>query len=188
MDKGLTKTKMGADKLFKNTPNTPKFICPNCLPKPKSLGFFMKKGFIGHPQSVVVAKRPCIAFQPLYGTTIFLPFPACNSNLDLILYYTQVYYVPVPRKTRLLSQVCIRTFFSSELFNDHRKWERCSGQFYVRRQRDQVLFIIWSSENCGFKLTSTWFNLRLAFNIISLEVSAEKEIHLLLIHKKFKLR
>ena len=32
-------TKMGADKLAKNTPNAPKFTCPNCLPKPKSLGF-----------------------------------------------------------------------------------------------------------------------------------------------------
>ena len=24
---------MGADKLSENTPNAPKFICPNCLPK-----------------------------------------------------------------------------------------------------------------------------------------------------------
>ena len=32
-------TKMGADKAAENTPNAPKFICPNCLPKPKSLGF-----------------------------------------------------------------------------------------------------------------------------------------------------
>ena len=29
----------GADKLTKNTPNAPKFICSNCLPKPKSFGF-----------------------------------------------------------------------------------------------------------------------------------------------------
>ena len=26
-------TKMDADKLAKNTPNAPNFICPNCLPK-----------------------------------------------------------------------------------------------------------------------------------------------------------
>jgi hypothetical protein len=32
-------TKMGADKSAKNIPNTPKFTCPNCLPKHKSLGF-----------------------------------------------------------------------------------------------------------------------------------------------------
>jgi hypothetical protein len=32
-------TKMGADKLAENTPNAPKFIRPNCLSKPKSLGF-----------------------------------------------------------------------------------------------------------------------------------------------------
>ena len=38
---------MGADKLFKNTPNAPKFICPNCLPKPRSLGFWWKKASLG---------------------------------------------------------------------------------------------------------------------------------------------
>jgi hypothetical protein len=32
-------TKMGADKLAKNIPNVPKFICPIFLSKPKSLGF-----------------------------------------------------------------------------------------------------------------------------------------------------
>ena len=37
-------TKMGADKLAKNTPNDPKLICPNCLPKsPKVLDFNEKK-------------------------------------------------------------------------------------------------------------------------------------------------
>ena len=35
--------KMGADKLAINILNAPKFICPNCLPKPKSLGFDEKK-------------------------------------------------------------------------------------------------------------------------------------------------
>ena len=40
MDKGLTHcTKMGADSLAENTPNAPEFICPVCLPKPKSSGF-----------------------------------------------------------------------------------------------------------------------------------------------------
>ena len=29
--------------------NAPKFICPNCLPKPKSFGFRWKKGFIVRP-------------------------------------------------------------------------------------------------------------------------------------------
>jgi hypothetical protein len=36
---GTHYTKMGADKLAENTPNAPKIICPNCLPKPKILGF-----------------------------------------------------------------------------------------------------------------------------------------------------
>ena len=32
-------TKMGADSLAEYTPNDPEFICPICLPKPKSSGF-----------------------------------------------------------------------------------------------------------------------------------------------------
>ena len=40
---GPHRTKMGADKSAKNTSNAPTFICPNCLPKPKSLGFWWKK-------------------------------------------------------------------------------------------------------------------------------------------------
>ena len=43
MDKELTVPQMGADKSDKNTPNAQKFICPNCLPKLKSLGFRWKK-------------------------------------------------------------------------------------------------------------------------------------------------
>ena len=46
MDKGM---RMGADSLAENTPNAPEFICPICLPKPKSSGFQWKKGFIGRP-------------------------------------------------------------------------------------------------------------------------------------------
>ena len=41
IDKGPTSqsTEVGANKLAENTPNAPKFICPNCLPKLKRLGF-----------------------------------------------------------------------------------------------------------------------------------------------------
>ena len=56
MDKGLTvklSTKMGADKLFENTPNAPKVICPNFLPKPKNLGFWWKKATLG-------VRSPCL--------------------------------------------------------------------------------------------------------------------------------
>ena len=44
---------MGADCSAENIPNVPKFICPICLPKSKSLGLQSKKGFIGRPQSVI---------------------------------------------------------------------------------------------------------------------------------------
>ena len=52
---GLLMKKMGADKLSENTPNAPKFICPNCLPKSKSFGISMKKDFIGCPKSMFVS-------------------------------------------------------------------------------------------------------------------------------------
>ena len=44
---GTHSTKMGADKSVKNTPNSLKCICPNWLPKPKSLGFWWKKASLG---------------------------------------------------------------------------------------------------------------------------------------------
>ena len=54
MDKeGTVCTKMGADKSAENTPNAPKFIGPNCLPKPKSLGFWWKKASLG-------VRSPCL--------------------------------------------------------------------------------------------------------------------------------
>ena len=34
---------MGADSSAENTPNAPEFICPICLPKPKSLDFNEKR-------------------------------------------------------------------------------------------------------------------------------------------------
>ena len=40
-------TKMGNDSLAENTPNAPEFICPICLPKPKSSGFQWKKALQG---------------------------------------------------------------------------------------------------------------------------------------------
>ena len=40
---------MGADSLAENTPNAPEFICPICLPNPKSFGFQWKKASLGVP-------------------------------------------------------------------------------------------------------------------------------------------
>ena len=44
---------MGADKSAENTPNAPKFICLNCLPKPKSLEFRWKKASLD-------VRSPCL--------------------------------------------------------------------------------------------------------------------------------
>ena len=44
---GTRCTKMGADKLAQNTPNAPKFICPNCSPSPKVWDFDEKKASLG---------------------------------------------------------------------------------------------------------------------------------------------
>ena len=42
MDKGLI-VPLSADSSAENTPNAPKFICPNCLSKTKKLEILMKK-------------------------------------------------------------------------------------------------------------------------------------------------
>ena len=57
MDKRLTVPKMGADKLVENTPDVPEFIWLNCLPKPKSLGFWWEKASLGVSSPWVVKKR-----------------------------------------------------------------------------------------------------------------------------------
>ena len=44
----ITKMALDADKSAKNTPNATKSICPNCLPKPKSLGFHWASVVIDH--------------------------------------------------------------------------------------------------------------------------------------------
>ena len=54
-EQGTHSTKMGTDKSFENTPNALKFICPNCLPKLKSLGFRWKKASLG-------VRSPCTSF------------------------------------------------------------------------------------------------------------------------------
>ena len=60
---------MGADKSAEHTPNSPKLICPNCLPKPKSLGFWRKKGL--HWASVVHSWE-CVFFKFLKKTFLVL--------------------------------------------------------------------------------------------------------------------
>ena len=68
-------TKMGADKpAEENTPYAPKLICPNCLPKPKSLGFQWKKVWLG-------VRSPCLQLANPERTKLF-------SSLWLTLFYS----------------------------------------------------------------------------------------------------
>ena len=61
---------MGADGLDKNTLNAPKFICPICLLKPKSLGFQQKKASLG-------VRSPCIEASKLHA---MMPAWDCPSS------------------------------------------------------------------------------------------------------------
>ena len=74
MDKGLTDrcTKMGAESLTENTPNAPEFICPICLPNPKSSGFQWKKASLG-------VRSPCSCILRERKTSIW----RCFSNTDV---------------------------------------------------------------------------------------------------------
>ena len=69
-------TKKVADSLAENTPNAPKFICPNCLPKPKSLGFRRIKASLGvhSPWSLrsLHLKSHCNANKSLFSANVVL--------------------------------------------------------------------------------------------------------------------
>jgi hypothetical protein len=54
-------TKMSADSLAENTPNTPEFICTICLHKLESSGFQWKKGSLG-------VRSPCTNASARLGT------------------------------------------------------------------------------------------------------------------------
>ena len=58
MDKGqgTHSTKMGADRLVKNTPNAPNLSAQIVCPSPNVWDFYEKKGFIGRPWSVYFEK------------------------------------------------------------------------------------------------------------------------------------
>ena len=72
-------TKMGADKSAENTPNAPKFICPNCLPKHRSLRFSWK---IWCPLSVIAT----IGIMEKYtGQTFIIDTYEKNDNNSMRL-------------------------------------------------------------------------------------------------------
>ena len=75
-------TKMGADSLAKNIPNAPKFICPICLPKPKSLGFQWEKASLGVCSPCKIPSRPiwgiCASVNNLFW--LFAPHSFRNST------------------------------------------------------------------------------------------------------------
>ena len=85
---GTHSTKKGADKLAKNFLNAPKIICPNCCPKPKSLGFRWKKALLGvHSPWLYLSKRDsCI--RSLYGWTLCKVKQAWSrACMDVKLFY-----------------------------------------------------------------------------------------------------
>ena len=57
---GTQSTKMGADKSAENITTAPRFICPNCLPKPKSLGFWWKTASLGFRSPCSRARCNCL--------------------------------------------------------------------------------------------------------------------------------
>ena len=82
---GTRCTKIGADSLVKNTPNAPKFICPICLLKPKSLGFQWKNASLGvhspcfdmYVQKYTALKLDWFSiFFPGYSYILFFLVPA----------------------------------------------------------------------------------------------------------------
>ena len=90
MDKKLTVcTKMGADSLAENTQNAPEFICPICLPKPKSSGFQWKKASLG-------VRSPGSLPSSTNIVVVFLSILWCfDNNLPSFIFLTH----EIPRPT-----------------------------------------------------------------------------------------
>ena len=80
---------MGVDKLVKNTPNAPKFICPNCLPKPKILGFWWKKDSLG-------VRSPCsklmiiLLISEYFNFEILQKLDEIPSMIDAAVFETEI--------------------------------------------------------------------------------------------------
>ena len=85
---GTLSTKMGVDKPAENTQNAPKCICPNRLPKPKSLGFRWKKVSLGvhSPWSPIYCShhRKCIYYYFLGRKQNFYDKHSGVSNLSIL--------------------------------------------------------------------------------------------------------
>ena len=80
MNNGKHGQRTHSTKLAKNIPNAPKFICPNCLPKPKSLGFLWKKVSLGVRSPWVVH----FLFYLAQRTQLVLSNSCSNLNSGLI--------------------------------------------------------------------------------------------------------
>jgi hypothetical protein len=66
---GNRSNQIDADKLAKNTPNAPKFIWQNCLPKPKSLKFDEKR-FHWASVAAIVAKSGFLVIKDKEYVTV----------------------------------------------------------------------------------------------------------------------
>ena len=116
---------MGADKLAENTPNAPKFICPNCLPKPK-----MKKRL--HCASVVRGSKLI--------STLSCSWRGNKSILDYYTYQRDFYprnYVLIPLRWLKIGSVLNfsrKRFFNCPKFVLFYKLENYRIRVYICRK------------------------------------------------------
>ena len=77
---------MGADSLAENTPNAPEFICPICLPKPKSSGFQWRKASLG-------VRSPCSYKQSVFLWYKHRPQTSSVTSYCIILSFSFLYVI-----------------------------------------------------------------------------------------------
>jgi hypothetical protein len=136
---GTHSTKMGADNSAENTPNTPEFICPIYLPKPKSSGFQWKKASLGvhslwvmamkkHPPPSVVTnekQKLCISeLKRIKGVTLVLNLKVLNCKKG---------YFSLPRNWTPVTRVTgryITTILTKIHYKNCQNWIKYSSETY----------------------------------------------------------
>ena len=132
---------MGADSLAKKTPNAPEFICPICLPKPKSSGFQWKKASLG-------VRSPCQGWNMALQTRKH--FWILNLEFSLIHFDTLVLlikFIYSEKATELavtkLNHLNLIFFRSHQIllaFSEHLYFMYLSKPFYRWVPNDVFLF------------------------------------------------
>ena len=131
---------MGADSLDENTPNAPEFICPICLPKPKSSGFQWKKASLGVCSPWILTRMKRLSVS---SATQFLGQTKKRDNV--FLKTKKLRQKKAVTKYKLFSQISTQMEKNCDRVQENRR--RGSAVFFLPIMDDQMS--VCNSVKCG---------------------------------------